>query len=477
MKKLLLFALLFGFSLAGKSQTTWQVCVAEPDAGTCGAGQVGVFTPGNLVIQQGDMIQFTTHMVALTGYPGTNHDIQFTGSPANNVILPVSSDIFNQVTTVTTPPFTSTGTFPMECVDGNHCVIADFLSGYSCTGYTVEVQSACSVTADFSTTGLNFCTGDVINFTNTSSGATSYDWHLNEITFSTSTDAVLSFGGSGTHDIELIADDGAGCLDSTSITISIDQASDAGADSSAIFCNVNDSIDLNTLSTGSGGGAWSETTSSGQFNTSTAIFDYSALTPGLYDFEYMLLGTGACPNDTANFQITVNQEPDLNLMLTGTNLAQSDSLYINFTTSGILVTASFLWNFCDGNLATDMSPFYYQWNTSGNQCVCVQVNNGNNCVETFCDSTIVIIDDSGLSENQIDFEIYPNPADDLINLQFDNPLIGSVIIWDTSNRLISQTDLNGAQFIEINSSEFPSGVYLIQVIHDNNNSYRKIVIQ
>lgn len=475
--KSLFTSLLLALSATIYSQTIWQVCVAEPDAGTCGLGQVGVFTPGNLVIQQGDMIQFTTHMVALTGYPGTSHDIQFTGSPANNVTLPVSSNILSQVTTVTTPPFNTPGIFPMECVDGNHCLIADLLSGYLCGGYTVEVQSSCTLTADFTTTSLNYCTGDVINFTNTSSGATSYTWKLDEFVFSTSTDAVLSFGGPGSHDIELIADDGAGCLDSTTITINIDQAVDAGGDDDAIFCNVNDSIDLNSLVTGSSGGTWFEATSSGQFNSSTGVFNYSGLSPNTYSFNYFLTGTGACPNDTANFLITVNQEPDLNLMLGSTTIAMSDSLYINFTTSGILGTASFLWNFCDGNLATDMSPFYYQWNTAGNQCVCVQVNNGNNCVETFCDSTIFIIDDLGIITDEFVFDIFPNPADEQLKIKFASPQTATLNIWDAANRLVKNISIQDKTLIELDVASLPKGIYWFQFIKDENTSIRRVIIQ
>lgn len=472
MTKSLILILSFCISFAGFSQTTWQVCVEDPASTTC-PGKTGTFTPGNLVIQQGDMIQFNTTTVLLSGYTGTLHDIQFTGSAANNVTLLVSSDILNQNTSVTTPPFNTPGIFPMECANFNHCI----LSEYSCTGYTVEVQASCTLTAGFSTTSLNYCTGDIINFTNTSSGATAYTWHLDEFTFATSTNAVLSFGSAGTHDIELIADDGAGCLDSTEITINIDQASDAGADNTAIFCNINDSIDLNSLVSGTSGGNWLETTSSGQFNASNGIFNYSSLTPGIYAFDYFLLGTGSCPNDTANIQITINQEPNLNLMLTGTTIPSSDSLYINFTSSGILGTASFLWNFCDGILATDTSPFYYQWTTPGNQCVCVQVNNGNNCVETFCDSTVFIVDDSGIDVNQIAIEIYPNPADDFINVNFEYPQYGNIIIWDSANRLIENIQVSGESQLQIEMSSLPSGVYWIQFTNDTKNNIRKIVIQ
>ena len=138
MKKLLL-PLIILIATTVNSQTTWQVCVTEADAsGGFSCTNTAVFTPSNLNISVGDNIQFTTFMVALTGYNGI-HDIQFTGSAANNVMLPISADILNQVTTVTTPAFNTPGVYAMECVNSNHCFIADLMSGWLCTGYSVTV--------------------------------------------------------------------------------------------------------------------------------------------------------------------------------------------------------------------------------------------------------------------------------------------------------------------------------------------------
>ena len=138
MKKLILpFLILICISV--NSQTTWQVCVTEAEAtGGFSCTNTAIFTPATLNIAVGDNIQFTTFMVALTGYNGI-HDIQFTGAAANNVMLPISTDILNQVTTVTTPAFNTPGNYAMECVNSNHCFIADLMSAWSCTGYSVTV--------------------------------------------------------------------------------------------------------------------------------------------------------------------------------------------------------------------------------------------------------------------------------------------------------------------------------------------------
>ncbi|MFT4601908.1 MAG: hypothetical protein ACI857_002094 [Arenicella sp.] len=474
MKKALLLSILLCLGMLSRAQTTWQVCVEDPPSTTC-PGKTGTFTPGNLVILQGDMIQFNTTMVLLSGYAGTFHDIQFSGSPANNVMLLVSSNILSQNTSVTTLPFNTPGIFPMECANFNHCI----LSEYSCTGYTVEVQAACTVTANFTTTSLNFCSGDVINFTNTSTGATSYEWHLDEFTFATSTDAVLSFGSTATHDIELIADDGAGCLDSTTITITIDQASDAGSDNDDIFCNINDSVDLNTLLDADLGGNWTETTASGQFNSTSGFLDYTDLSEDDYSFEYVVPGVGVCPNDTAIIDIEINQEPLLTFNFNGANIALSDSFYVDFTTTNVNGGATYIWDFCDATLLTYNSPFWYTWTTPGDYCVCVQVNNGNGCVETFCDSNIVVFDDSGFDDlENLSFEMYPNPASGSVNFSLDNfQDVNSILLFDLNGKLILEQQANGNSKLEIDVSNLSSGLYTVRVISEAKVESAQLIIR
>jgi PKD repeat protein len=463
MKKFILSLVFTIASIGSIGQSTWQVCVEDPPSTTC-VGKTGTFTPGNLVIQQGDMIQFTTKMVLLSGYSGTFHDIQFAGSAPNNVTLLVSSDIFNQTTTVTTPPFNTAGVFPMECVNFNHCILAE----YSCTGYSVTVQSSCAVTASFTSSATTVCAGDIVNFTNTSSGASIYDWNLDETPYATTTNSSQTFATAGSYDIELIADDGSGCLDSTTITIDVDPTSIAGADSVQSFCNINDSIDLNTLVTGNFGGVWEETiSSSGQFNTSTGVLDYSGLSQQGYFFDYIINGVGVCPNDTAEITITVLQEPSLNLSLGVSPIATSDSLGVDFSPSGVLPGAIYLWSFCDGNTGSSSSPFFYSWAAAGNYCVCVTVSNLNGCSESYCDSTVSVFDDSGISGNELQLEqlkIYPNPASSLINVDLTS-YTGKyqLVITDLKGNEVLRKQFNGGAIISIDIDKYSKGYYNIRI--------------
>lgn len=144
MKKLLLSLLVVGFSGATFCQTTHQVCISEVSGAPC-SNNNGVFTPANLNIAVGDMIQFTTHMVAITGYNG-NHQIRFNGGSSQDVVLPISTNIISPVTTVTTTVFNTPGVYSMECVNSSHCQnFAQLLEGWSCTGYSVTVGTTTEI--------------------------------------------------------------------------------------------------------------------------------------------------------------------------------------------------------------------------------------------------------------------------------------------------------------------------------------------
>ncbi len=218
MKEFLLGLFILSFLFITPSltaQTTHQVCVSEPEDNTCGGA--GVFFPGNLTIAVGDQIEFTTQYVALSGYTGSNHTIEFTGSPANNVTLPVSSDIFNQTTSITTPPFNTPGTFAIECTNFNHCI----LSTSSCTGYSVTVQgTACPVVADFSPSATEICAGTEVTFTNNSTDATDYEWQIDTNPFSADINPTYIFNTPGTYQINLVASD-ANCSESFAVNITV----------------------------------------------------------------------------------------------------------------------------------------------------------------------------------------------------------------------------------------------------------------
>jgi len=93
-----------------------------------------------------------------------------------------------------------------------------------------------------------------------------------------------------------------GTTDIATMTIDVGASGDAGANNISTLCA--GTLNLNTLLIGADpGGTWEETTSSGQFNTGSGVFDSNGLPPGVYDFLYIITSCGT--NDTAYISVDV----------------------------------------------------------------------------------------------------------------------------------------------------------------------------
>lgn len=284
------FTLIFTLGVSFlEAQTTHQVCVSEPEDNVCGG--TGVFFPNQLTINVGDQIEFTTYYVAVSGYTGTDHTIEFDGSPANNVTLPVSSDLFNQVTSVTTPPFNTPGTFPIECTNFNHCVLATS----SCTGYSVTVVGAgCDVVAGFTADDLEVCQGTTVSFTNTSTDATDYEWEIDGTSYSTDTDPTYTFNTTGTFEITLIASDGT-CDDTFSETITVNQTPTATVTVSPLFALMGEEVSVSFTTDGANPNTtYSWDLCDGSNESFTTDFNYSWSDEGSYCVCLMLTNENGC---------------------------------------------------------------------------------------------------------------------------------------------------------------------------------------
>ncbi|MFT5860451.1 MAG: gliding motility-associated-like protein [Flavobacteriaceae bacterium] len=101
---------------------------------------------------------------------------------------------------------------------------------------------------------------------------------------------------------------GVGCTDEEAgLNILVQFSPNAGVDSTLILCNTASTVDLNTLLTGGIGGTWLETTapSSGQFNSTTGVFNPASLAGINYTFSYTSTGVAPCIDDVANFTVVI----------------------------------------------------------------------------------------------------------------------------------------------------------------------------
>ncbi|MBE2247884.1 MAG: PKD domain-containing protein [Candidatus Competibacteraceae bacterium] len=148
-------------------------------------------------------------------------------------------------------------------------------SGWGNVTYLDDINISASATvpptASFTPSATTICAGQNINFTNTSSGATSYSWSLPGGTPSTSTSASPSviFNTAGTYTVTLTANNVAGTSTSTA-TITVNATPTALATNNGAICQGSSA----TL-TATGGGTYSWSNGS---TSSTSIVSPSANT-------------------------------------------------------------------------------------------------------------------------------------------------------------------------------------------------------
>jgi hypothetical protein len=75
--------------------------------------------------------------------------------------------------------------------------------------------------------------------------------------------------------------------------------------------------------------------------------------------------------------------------------------------------------------------------------------------------------------------IYPNPANELVKLNFEGFSGQSQLhIFDVAGRMMIQKNINeGIQLVSINTQELPNGTYLIRLGSKHNRVYRKLIVQ
>lgn len=216
--------------------------------------------------------------------------------------------------------------------------------------------------------------------------------------------------------------------------------------------------------------------------------------------------TGVCTYTSACQNITVNNASPFPLSCNSLLFsAWADSLnpqiwYYTYTplppsggASPYTIT-SYFWDFGDGNYSNAAYPSY-TYAVPGTYNVCLSVTwkdaNNDSCVSTSC-STInrLINPQNNLSTgnakylypsttgiknvvSQPNVKLYPNPANEFINIQMDRNTSGTVKIYDISGRLVNTYKIENASQSTINIQHLDKGIYIIKTEDTNHNEFFK----
>ena len=346
-------------------------------------------------------------------------------------------------TTAPVPSTTTAGTYTYYVSQAN---VANDESMRAAINVTVNALPATPViTASGST---SFCTGGSVDLS--SSAASGNVWSTNATT------STITVATTGNYSVTVT--DANGCS-SVSAPISVNVSS-APAPTITATSTQACSGDVVTVSASTSDSyLWStgETTQNIQVSNTAAVF-------------VTVTNANACNG--------VGQSATTNITFTATPTAAGA-----FSTAGNIVTftntstgaTSYSWDFGDFTNSSATAPAH-AYAANGTYTVVLTAINGN-CTSTT--SFEISIEVSLEETNQIQFEVYPNPASEQVLVAFENNSNGILNILDATGRLVYTQTFNevGSVLLPVNVSMLSSGSYTLQLINAEQVGVKRLLIR
>jgi len=154
---------------------------------------------------------------------------------------------------------------------------------------------------------------------------------------------------------------------------------------------------------------------------------------------------------------------------------------------------SYTWDFGDGNSSTAQYPTH-TYAQVGAYNLCLTIDDGFGCTDTYCDSIYVFIKANGFTLNVINqasvgveepvatatmTNMYPNPAEAITTIEINATENAGIelTITDLTGRLLLSSNQNiaiGANKININTSNLPTGLYLVNLRDESGNDLQSL---
>ncbi len=136
-------------------------------------------------------------------------------------------------------------------------------------------------------------------------------------------------------------------------------------------------------------------------------------------------------------------------------------LQIEFTDLSYFEPATWLWDFGDGTTSQDTSPVHL-YASPGNYQVCLTVCNANACDTKCIEVAVKTVGTISVQGENGSFTLWPNPASEVLHLQFDAPLKGEIAISDLSGRAVQVLSIpEEAKDLDIPVEHLENGVYVL----------------
>lgn len=304
---------------------------------------------------------------------------------------------------------------------------------------------------------LHLCSGNGVTFT-TNSGPYTYQWYRNGIAIAGATSASYSTATAGDYYVRLTAANGCSVKSLTkTVTVNaVPPINLSPSSDSTSYCSGVTSVTLKADSLSGYSFQWKRN----NVNLGGAI--YSSFTPNASGW-YKVITTSNCGVTNADsIYVTKVNNPSAAITAGGpTTFCQGQSVVL---TSNTYAGMALKWYRGTAYL-TNTNP--YTANVAGNYYV-VQTASG--CVDTSNTISVVINCREGdFTSQDIDMNVFPVPASDLINITLSGKDVFDDIrfeLIDLSGKSLVVQEANGLT-TELNTSVYSSGIYLIKAFQGN----------
>ncbi len=260
-----------------------------------------------------------------------------------------------------------------------------------------------------------------------------------------------------------VTDNTTGCTSTDDVIITVS--------TSVLTVNINPSVtsvcsgqqvQLNTQVSGGSGSytyVWASNPTGFTSTTSNPTVNPTANT------TYLLTVTDGSTQGTSSVNITV-------LPVAQASFAYAANLLsVNFTNSSTNAS-TYYWTFGDGTFSTMSNPSH-TYVADGDYVVTLVATNS--CGSDTIQQTIHV-EASGIDANVLtNINVYPNPANEIINVEFENELASNIVVYSIDGKeILSKTFMDKVCSLDISSLE--KGAYLLR-ISTNNGTIKKIMIK
>jgi len=244
------------------------------------------------------------------------------------------------------------------------------------TAVTLPVEVVGKPTVAFTVAPV--CVGQTANFVNTSTGATTWKWTFGDPANGTSAvkNPSYTYATAGTYTIKLVASTGAGCIDSTTNTITVNP-SPVGAATASTVCQGAGTVFTNTT-TGASSYKWSfgDAPTNGTSVATSPTYTYA--TAGNYTATLISTSANGC-TDTIKVPVVVNPNPTGTFTVPTVCLGTASVFTLTPTN---MAGGTYAWTFGDGVGTSAVQNPTYTYTSAGVFNVSVALTSSAGCAGT-----------------------------------------------------------------------------------------------